>query len=51
MDEKTQELLDIFKEVSAIPRCSVHEKDIALWLGQWAKKNVWNREPIRWGMW
>lgn len=39
MDEKTRETLEIFKEISDIPRCSGHEKNIAEWLGRWAKKN------------
>ncbi len=39
MDDKTRETLDIFKKISAVPRCSGHEKDIAEWLGTWAENN------------
>ena len=39
MDQKAREVLDIFEEISAIPRCSGHEKNIADWLVTWAKNN------------
>lgn len=39
MDKKTLEILDIFKDISAIPRCSGNEKNVAAWLEEWAKTN------------
>jgi len=38
MDEKTRNVLNIFEQISAIPRCSKHEKKMAKWLKTWAKK-------------
>jgi dipeptidase D len=39
MDKKTREILDIFKEISTIPRCSGDEKNITNWLEKWAQNN------------
>ncbi len=38
-DEKTNEILGIFKRLSAIPRCSKNEKQISKWLRKWANEN------------
>ena len=38
VDEKTRNVLNIFEQISAIPRCSKHEKKIAKWLKTWAKE-------------
>ena len=37
MTEKTPEILNFFKEISAIPRCSKNEQNISRWLRQWAE--------------
>ncbi len=39
IDEKTRQILDIFEQISAIPRCSKHERDVSTWLTKWAKDN------------
>ncbi|UCG05722.1 MAG: aminoacyl-histidine dipeptidase [Desulfobacterales bacterium] len=39
MNEKTREILDFFKEISSIPRCSRNEQNISRWLQQWAENN------------
>jgi dipeptidase D len=39
MNPKTQEILDYFKAISAIPRCSGKEENISQWLQQWAVEN------------
>ena len=36
MDDRTGEILRIFEQISAIPRCSRQERRIADWLLQWA---------------
>jgi dipeptidase D len=36
MHQKTQEILDYFKAISSIPRCSGKEDAISQWLQQWA---------------
>ncbi len=36
---KTKLILDLFEEISAIPRCSKHEEKICAFLLQWAEKN------------
>ncbi|HEX9029887.1 MAG TPA: beta-Ala-His dipeptidase, partial [Anaerolineales bacterium] len=36
MQQKTQEILTIFNQIAAIPRCSKHEEKISAWLAQWA---------------
>ena len=36
---KTQKVLDVFKEIAAIPRCSKHEEKIGKWLKEWADKH------------
>jgi dipeptidase D len=38
MDEKTREILDYFKHINAIPRCSKKEDSISTWLQSWAVK-------------
>ena len=37
MHEKTREILDIFEQIAAIPRCSKHEEKISEWLQSWAR--------------
>jgi dipeptidase D len=37
MNEKTIETLDLFKQISVIPRCSGNEKHMAAWLEEWAR--------------
>jgi dipeptidase D len=39
MEEKVKAVLDYFEQINAIPRCSKNEKQIGLWLKQWAEKN------------
>lgn len=39
MDEKTREILDYFKNITSIPRCSKQEDLISSWLQSWAVKN------------
>jgi dipeptidase D len=39
MKETTRKILDIFEEVSKIPRCSKNEEAIANWLKNWAKEH------------
>ena len=39
MDSKTQNVIDIFKQVSSIPRCSKNEEQIIQWLTEWAEAN------------
>lgn len=34
---KTNEIINVFEEISKIPRCSKNEKQIADWLAKWAK--------------
>ncbi len=36
MNSKTREILDFFKDISSIPRCSGNEAELAKWLQQWA---------------
>ncbi len=36
MDAVTQEILDTFSQIAAIPRCSGNEEAISRWLQQWA---------------
>jgi dipeptidase D len=38
MDEKTREILDYFKHINSIPRCSKKEDSISSWLQSWAAK-------------
>ena len=37
MHPKTLQILKTFEEINKIPRCSRHEKKIAIWLQEWAK--------------
>jgi dipeptidase D len=37
--QKTKQILDLFEEISAIPRCSKHEEKIGAFLLDWAGKN------------
>ena len=37
--EKTKQILALFEEISAIPRCSKHEEKIGAFLLDWAEKN------------
>jgi hypothetical protein len=39
IDEKTREVLNIFEQISAIPRCSKSEKKMSKWLVNWAQKH------------
>ncbi|WP_407356244.1 aminoacyl-histidine dipeptidase [Methanolobus sp. WCC5] len=36
MDEITEKILSLFREISSVPRCSGHEEKIAIWLKEWA---------------
>lgn len=36
MDNKTQNIIDYFKQISSIPRCSKKEEKIIQWLTEWA---------------
>jgi len=38
MDAKTREILDYFKHINSIPRCSKKEDSISTWLQSWAAK-------------
>ncbi|MCK5817439.1 MAG: aminoacyl-histidine dipeptidase [Candidatus Marinimicrobia bacterium] len=38
MDKITQKILDIFEQISQVPRQSKHEEAISAWLLNWAKK-------------
>ena len=38
MDSKTQQIIDIFKQISSIPRCSKNEEQIVQWLTEWAEE-------------
>ena len=38
MDEKTREILDYFKHINSIPRCSKKEDALSTWLQSWAAK-------------
>jgi dipeptidase D len=38
MDKITQKILDIFKQISQVPRQSKHEEAISAWLFNWAKE-------------
>ena len=38
MDDKTREILDYFKHINSIPRCSKKEDSISTWLQSWAAK-------------
>ena len=37
MDKNINKILEIFRQINAIPRCSKKEEKIALWLKQWAE--------------
>jgi dipeptidase D len=37
MEGKVKTILDYFEQINAIPRCSKNEKQIGLWLKQWAE--------------
>ncbi|HII81299.1 MAG TPA: aminoacyl-histidine dipeptidase [Methanosarcina sp.] len=37
MHPKTQQILKTFEEINRIPRCSKHEKNLSLWLKEWAE--------------
>jgi dipeptidase D len=39
MNPKTSEILGIFEEINAIPRCSKQEEMVCRWLQNWAKEN------------
>ncbi|MDG6243212.1 MAG: beta-Ala-His dipeptidase [Methanolobus sp.] len=36
MDEITEKILSLFREISSVPRCSGHEEKMAIWLKEWA---------------
>jgi len=49
MDKITQKILDIFEQISQIPRQSKHEEAISEWLVDWAKERdikVWRDEVL-----
>ncbi len=37
--QKTKQILDLFEEISAIPRCSKHEEKIGIFIQDWGKKH------------
>ena len=37
MEENVKTVLDYFKQINAIPRCSGNEEQVGLWLQQWAE--------------
>jgi dipeptidase D len=37
MDQATHKVIDLFEEISRIPRCSKNEEQISRWLCQWAE--------------
>ena len=37
MEENVKTVLDYFKQINAIPRCSKNEEQVGLWLQQWAE--------------
>lgn len=37
MEENVKTVLDYFEQINAIPRCSKNEKQVGLWLEQWAE--------------
>lgn len=39
MDRQTETIIDTFEAISAIPRCSKNETQIAAWLMDWAKEH------------
>jgi dipeptidase D len=41
MDEKTRRALELFEEISRIPRCSGNEEAVARWFQSWAAGNGW----------
>ncbi|MCX6554236.1 MAG: aminoacyl-histidine dipeptidase [Candidatus Aminicenantes bacterium] len=47
--EKTKQILALFEEISAIPRCSKNEEKIAAYLLDWAKKNDLVAKPDKVG--
>ncbi len=42
MDKNLREILEIFESISAIPRCSGNEKNIASWIEAWAERRRLN---------
>jgi dipeptidase D len=42
MDSSVTHILALFEQISAIPRCSKKESQIAAWISQWAKRNEFN---------
>lgn len=39
MNQNIRNILKTFEEISKIPRCSKHEKEIGLWIEKWAEKH------------
>lgn len=39
MHKNVKAILDYFEQINAIPRCSKNEKQVGLWLKQWAETN------------
>jgi len=49
MDKTTQKILDIFEQISQVPRQSKHEEAISAWLVNWAEERnikVWRDEVL-----
>ncbi len=42
MENQINNVLDLFKQISAIPRCSKNEDKISSWIVQWAVSNGFN---------
>ena len=37
MTDKTQQIIELFRQINAIPRCSKNEEAVCRWIGQWAR--------------
>jgi dipeptidase D len=43
-EEKDQAVLNLFKEITAVPRCFMYERNMGIWLQQWARENGFQTE-------
>jgi len=43
-EEKDQAVLNLFKEITAVPRCFMYERNMGIWLQQWAHENGFQAE-------
>ncbi|RPI77187.1 MAG: aminoacyl-histidine dipeptidase [Desulfobacteraceae bacterium] len=42
--EKDQAVLNLFKEITAVPRCFMYERNMGIWLQNWARENGFQAE-------